>query len=482
MKICSFGARPSGLTLSLDGRASYPPDSGVKSCNHRRLGPSAIVTASRTSVGPTIGIDFGTTNTVIAVADPDGRIEALKFNCGEEVFRLYMSALCFWEERRDGALHTRVEGGPWAIEQFLEGTSTHRFIQSFKTFAASRSFKETRIFRQRFEFEDLLAAFFRTLWRNASSSPVDTAQRIVVGRPVRFAGGNPDDSLAGSRYRAAFDRLGLRDEQYVYEPVGAAFFFAQKLRDDAVVLVADFGGGTSDFSVVRFANVGGQLSPRPLGHAGIGVAGDTFDYRIIDEVVSPQLGKGGQYESFGKILPMPKSYFTNFARWNQLAMMKTSGELKELSNLARLALDPGPLHKFIEIVENDMGFFLYRAVSRAKEELSTLDRTEFRFQHADINIQRSITRTEFEAWIREDVDRIAGTVDEALRNAGVTAAEIDKVFLTGGSSFIPAIQRIFADRFGAERIVSGDQFESIAYGLALIGQSENLGDWIVRPS
>jgi hypothetical chaperone protein len=440
------------------------------------------VTAPRTPAGPSIGIDFGTTNTVVAIADPDGHAETIKFNCGEELFRVYMSALCFWEEKRDGVRHTRVEGGPWAVENFLEGTDTYRFIQSFKTFAASRAFVETRIFRQRFEFEDLLATFLRTLWRNAGPSLTAAARRIVVGRPVRFAGGNPDELLAGRRYRAAFDRLGLRDEQYVYEPVGAAFFFAQRLRGDAVVLVADFGGGTSDFSVVHFASTGGRLVPRPLGHAGIGIAGDAFDYPIIDEVVSPQLGKGGEYESFGKILPMPKSYFANFARWNQLAMMKTSGELKELGQLARLALDPAPLHRFIEIVENDLGFFLYRAVSRAKEELSARDRTEFRFQHAGIDIHRSITRKEFETWIREDVDRIAGTVDEALRNAGVAAAEIDKVFLTGGSSFIPAIQRIFIDRFGADHIVSGDQFESIARGLALIGQSANLGDWIVRPS
>ena len=438
------------------------------------------MTASRTSIGSTIGIDFGTTNTVIAIADPDGRTEALTFQCGGELFRVYMSSLCFWEERCDGALRTRVEGGPWAIQQFLEGTSSHRFIQSFKTFAASRSFKETRIFRQRFEFEDLLATFFRTLWRKAGQSPVEIAQRIVIGRPVRFAGGRPDDALAGSRYRAAFGRLGLRDELFVYEPVGAAFFFAQRLQDDAVVLVADFGGGTSDFSVVRFAKVAGRLKPRPLGHAGIGIAGDTFDYRIIDEVVTPQLGKGGQYKSLGKILPLPKGYFTNFARWNQLAMMKTSGELRELIKLARFALDPEPLYKFIEIVENDLGLALYRAVSRAKEELSKQDRTEFRFQHADINIQQPIMRTEFEAWIREDVDHITATVDEALEKADVAATEIDKVFLTGGSSLVPSIQRIFSDRFGADRIASGDQFESIAYGLALIGQSENLEDWIVR--
>ena len=432
------------------------------------------------SIGPTVGIDFGTTNTVIAIAHPDGRTESLKFDCGGELFRVYMSALLFWEERRDGALQSRVESGPWAIEQFLEGSGTHRFIQSFKTFAASRSFKDTRIFRKRFEFEDLLAAFFRTLWRNAGASPVDGAGRIVVGRPVRFAGANPDDALASARYRAAFDRLGLRDELYVYEPVGAAFFFAQRLREDAVVLVADFGGGTSDFSIVRFANVAGRMSPLPLGHAGIGIAGDAFDYRIIDEVVSPQLGKGGEYESFGKILPMPKSYFANFARWNQLAMMKSSGELRELSKLARLTADPEPLHRFIAIVENDLGFLLYRAISRAKEELSTQDRTDFRFQHAGIDIRQSIRRAEFEAWIRPDVDRIAETVDEALANAGIASAGIDKVFLTGGSSFIPAIQRIFADRFGADRIESGDQFESIAYGLALIGQSANLDDWIVR--
>ena len=440
------------------------------------------MTASRTGSGPTVGIDFGTTNTVIAIAHPDGRTESLKFDYGGELFRVYMSALLFWEERRDGALQSRVESGPWAIEQFLEGTDTHRFIQSFKTFAASRAFKDTRIFRKRFEFEDLLAAFFRTLWRNAGASPVDGAARVVIGRPVRFAGGNPDDALATARYRAAFERLGLRDEVYVYEPVGAAFFFAQRLCQDAVVLVADFGGGTSDFSIVRFANVGGRMSPRPLGHAGIGIAGDAFDYRILDEVVSPQLGKGGEYESFGKILPMPKSYFANFARWNQLAMMKTSGELRELHKLARLASDPEALRRFIAIVENDLGFLLYRAVSRAKEELSAQERTEFSFRHDGIDIQRSIRRADFEAWIRPEVDRIAGTVDEALGKAGMTAAGIDQVFLTGGSSFIPAIQRIFVERFGADRIASGDQFESIAYGLALIGQSENLDDWIVRPA
>jgi hypothetical chaperone protein len=300
-----------------------------------------------------------------------------------------------------------------------------------------------------------------------------------VGRPVRFAGSAPDEALAMSRYAQSFARLGVARVHYVYEPVGAAFFFAQRLNADATVLVADFGGGTSDFSVIRFSRQGGAFSARPLGNAGIGVAGDAFDYRIIDHVISPKLGKGGEYRSFGKILTIPNGYYANFARWNLLSVMKTSGELKQLTELSRLTLDPAPLEKFIDIVENDLGFAVYRAVSAAKIALSSQERAQLSFKSDTVDISETITRPDFEHWIAEDVERIARTVDEALANSGVTAAAIDHVFLTGGSSFIPAVRRIFHERFGATRIDSGDQFESIAYGLALIGRSRDISQWSV---
>ena len=185
----------------------------------------------------------------------------------------------------------------------------------------------------------------------------------MVGRLVRFAGANPDDELAMNRYKGSFAKLGIDRVHYVYEPIGAAFFFARRLSETATVLVADFGGGTSDFSVMRFSRDTNGLRARPLGNAGIGIAGDAFDYRIIDKVVTSKLGRGGKYRSFGKVLTMPSGYFSNFARWNQLAMMKVSGELKQIIELSRLSLDPVPLMKFIEIVENDLGFALYRAVS-----------------------------------------------------------------------------------------------------------------------
>jgi hypothetical chaperone protein len=423
-----------------------------------------------------IGIDFGTSNTVLAVAGADG-VEAVRFDHHGAMLDVFVSALCFWDERHGSSRLTKVEAGPWAIDQFLEGRAAHRFIQSFKSFAANATFQETRIFRERYRFEDLLAAFLRSLARHAGPGVSFDAPRVVVGRPVRFAGSRPDEDLAMERYRAAFSRLGARDALYVYEPVGAAFFYARGIDRDATVLVADFGGGTSDFSVMRFSREVGRLRAEPLGHAGIGIAGDTFDYRIVDHVVSPRLGKGGSYRSMGKTLAIPNHYYANFARWNQLAMMKGSNDLKELRELARDALDPAPLHRFIDLIEYDLGFALYRAVSAAKIALSSEAETMFRFSGEGVEIEARITRAAFERWIAPDVARIASTLDEALNRAGVEPDAIDRVFLTGGTSFVPAVRGLFEERFGAARLTAADQFASIAYGLALVGRTEEPARW-----
>lgn len=432
-----------------------------------------------------IGIDFGTSNTVVALARPDGQVQAITFDHRGAALRVYVTALCFWEDGQGASRRLKVEGGPFAIDRFLEGLTAQRFIQSFKTFAASASFTDTRIFRERFRFEDLLTSFMRTLLAHAGDDLDIAGSRVVVGRPVRFAGGRPDDALAMQRYHAAFDRLGASEALYVYEPVGAAFFFAKELEHDATVLVADFGGGTSDFSVLRFRRRDGVLRAEPLGHAGIGVAGDTFDFRLIDRVVSPHLGKGGGYRSMGgKVLAFPQHYHANFARWHQLALMKGSGDLKELRELARTALDPEPLERFIALIENDLGFALYRSVSGAKAALSEADQVGFRFAEtsAGFEIEATITRADFEGWIAADVARIAATLDDALTRAAIGPESIDRIFLTGGSSFVPAIRRLFIERFGQERLISADQFESIAYGLALIGQAPDRERWAARGS
>jgi len=424
-----------------------------------------------------IGLDFGTSNTVVSLATGAGRVETLRFAHGDAAQTTYPSALCFWQARR--GLPAQADGGLWAFERLMEHHGSMRFLQSFKTLAASRSFQSTAIFGQRFAFEDVLAAFLRTLIRHAGGALDLAGADVTIGRPVRFAGAAPDEALAMQRYRDTFARLGAANARYVYEPVGAAFSFARSLDRDATVLVADFGGGTSDFSLIRFTRTANGVSAKPLGHSGVGVAGDSFDYRIVEKVVSPRLGKGGSYRSFGKVLPIPAHYYGKLARWHELALMKGSSDLRELKELARDTLDPEPLEAFIEIVEHDLGLALYRAVSAAKMGLSSADAVPFRFADGDIDVGATIARADFESWIAEDLAAIAAAVDRVMAEAGIGAAGVDKVFLTGGTSFVPAVQRLFVERFGTGKLTSADQFESISRGLALIGQSEDPGQWAV---
>jgi hypothetical chaperone protein len=233
--------------------------------------------------------------------------------------------------------------------------------------------------------------------------------------------------------------------------------------------VGDFGGGTSDFSVMRF-DPRGTARVTPLGYAGIGIAGDTFDYRIIDNVVSPLLGKGDVYTIMGKDLPVPPDYFTGFARWHRLSLMRSPRTLRAIEEVAAASAHPERLRMLIRLIEEELGYQLYQTVSAVKAELSTRETAVLRFAHAGLAIEREIARHEFEAWIAQDLRRMAATVDQALAAARIRADEIDRVFLTGGTSFVPAVRALFEGRFGAEKVSGGGEFVSVAEGLALIGR------------
>ena len=325
-----------------------------------------------------IGLDFGTTNTVATMVNAAGLVEAVHFDHDGEAFDAFRSVLCFSEA--DGAAgRAKVDAGPWAIDTFVEMGGDCRFIQSFKTFAASALFTDTLIYNRRLKFEDLLASFLRQVRGHAG---IDFPKRVVIGRPVSFAGASPDEELARTRYEAALRTIGFEEIHHVYEPVAAAYFFAQRLKTDATILVADFGGGTSDFSVVKFSVGPSGLDYEPLAHAGVGVAGDAFDFRIIDQVVSHAFGKGSDYKSWDKVLPVPNSYFQKFSRWNELSMMRTSRDYRELQDLVRYSLDPARIRAFLAFLDADAGYAMYRAVSAAKMQLSHADEAMFSLQVA----------------------------------------------------------------------------------------------------
>jgi hypothetical chaperone protein len=422
-----------------------------------------------------LGLDFGTTNTVAALAGRDWGTQLVQFGAGSSASAVFRSALCFWEDERawQGVAH---EAGPWAIEEYLQSPLDCRFIQSFKSVAASPLFERAMIYNRPHRFEDLGRTFLKHLVSHAEGALDSPPAKVIVGRPVEYAGARADAQLARQRYDLMFDALGTQ-LLYVFEPLGAAHSYATRLDRPATILVADFGGGTTDFSVVTIAQPGAARRCVPLASAGIAIAGDQFDYRIVDHLVLPLLGKGSQYRSFGKILDIPGGHFADFGNWARLAMMRNRRTLDELRRLQRDALIPEKIDRMIALIENEQGFALYDAVGKLKRTLSEAEAARFSFTGGGVEIEADVDRSQFEQWISPDLLRIELAMDAALEQAGRTTGAIDRVFLTGGSSLIPAIRALFDRRFGSDRIAIGDELTSIAHGLALIGMEDDPGQW-----
>ncbi|HVE21962.1 MAG TPA: Hsp70 family protein [Acidocella sp.] len=413
-----------------------------------------------------VGIDFGTTNSVVSRLTPDGTVHSQRFRLGSADFDVFRTVLCFATDTRQGRSLLHHQAGPVAIEAYLDDPTDSRLIMSMKTYLAQRSFAQTRIFGRIFSLEEMIAVFLRTLLEAAGLRGADL--HIVAGRPVRFAGDFADDEFGEARLRAAFAAAGCPSVDVAFEPQAAGYRFIRTLERPATVLVGDFGGGTSDFSIIRF--IPGAAQPlASLAHGGVGIAGDSFDYRIIDNAVSPRLGKGGVYKIMGKELPVPVDYFNSFARWHRLSLMRTPKILRDIEEVARASDDPSPLLNLVSLIQDELGYQLYQTVSAVKAELSRVPEARLRFVHDDFTIDRTIARDEFEGWVAPELRRLGESVDTTLAQAGLTAAQIDRVFLTGGTSFVPAVRALFSQRFGAEKLSAGGEFVSVAEGLALIG-------------
>ena len=426
-----------------------------------------------------IGIDFGTTNSSVALADGDSPVRLATFpSCGAET-PSFRSVLYFEQSKSAAGLkRTHSLTGPAAIERYLEADEKGRLIQSLKSHLPNRQLTGTEIFGRRHKLEDILSRLIGDLRRQAENQFQRPIRRAVVGRPVQFVGAETeqDNEFAESRLREAFTLAGFEQIEFELEPVAAASAYESTLDHDELLLIGDFGGGTSDFSLLRAGpeiRRGGRTPQHLLGNSGVGLAGDAFDARIVRKLVSPALGSDSEARSLNKLLPaVPAWIYANLERWHYLSFLRTNN-VREILKSARIrALEPEKIEALISIVDEDLGYRLHQSVQQVKFALSQSERAEFRFRdtpksHVSIDLRIPVTRTEFEAWIAEDLRQIETCIDSLLSKAGVHPREVDRVFLTGGTSFVPAVRRIFSTRFGEDRIRSGNEFTSVAHGLAL---------------
>jgi hypothetical chaperone protein len=422
---------------------------------------------------PAIGIDFGTTNSSVALASSSGQVDLVRFPRRGGETESFRSVLYMERVRQAGHLRIGSWTGPAAIEHYLDAEKKGRLIQSLKSYLSASNLTGTEILGRHFAFENLISRILTDLRLNAERQFGCDIRYAMVGRPVRFVGAQneADEVFAVTRLQRAFELAGYEHVVFTMEPEAAAYAYEATLDHDELILIGDFGGGTSDFSLLRVGPGIRRRGRKPedlLGNSGLGLAGDAFDARIVRKLVSPALGAGTLLHPASKMLPaVPAWIYANLERWHYLSFLRTRNVTEILKSARARAMEPEKIEALITLVNEDLGFQLHQAVQRLKFELSSAETAEFRFVDGTLELRQLVSRAEFESWIADDLSAIHECVDSLFNTTGVSYVDVDRVFLTGGTSFVPAVRGIFERRFGAGRVRSGNEFTSVARGLAL---------------
>src|SRR5476651_1054683 len=404
------------------------------------------------------GLDFGTSNSAIGVAR-DKTVALAPIEAGST---LVPSAVFFDYETKG-----RVLFGNEAISAYV-GQTEGRLMRALKSLLGSPLIdEETSLAGRKVPLREVVEIFVRHLKHKAEAFAGQEITSVVHGRPVRFV---DDDDTADARAQAVLEtivrRAGFRDVAFVYEPIAAAHHYEQTIQSEELALIADIGGGTSDFSIIR---VGPQHRGRAdrsrdvLANAGVRVGGTDFDTALNLAAVMPLLGLGTQLVE--KNLPMPNALYHQLAAWATINFAYTYRNEREVAELVSLACEPEKVARLLNVVRQGLGHRLAFAVEDAKIELSAQERTAVPLGFLEAGLAVTARRVDFDRTIAARTDRLYGAARDCIKAAGLGAAAIDTIFLTGGSSRVPAVRAAIARAAPSARLASGSDLLSVALGL-----------------
>src|SRR3954471_690982 len=386
-----------------------------------------------------VGIDFGTSNSAAAIPGAgDGAARVLAIDEAAEDARLLRSVLFF----PDGT--PTILAGAAAIEAYLRDFEG-RFLQSIKTFLPSTAFTRTEIRRKTWKLEQLIALLLTRIREAVVREVGGAPSHLVFGRPAVFSPDPEKDALAQARLAEAVALAGFPEPVFLIEPIAAALRYEESLDRDEVVLVADFGAGTSDFTLMQLGPSRRHALDRRddvIASSGLYVGGDRFDAAIVEHRLLSLFGAGSTYATMFQRTELPHWMTRKLLSWHELSMLREKSNLDFLENAVKTSDKPRELQNLVTLAEENLGFHLYRVVEEAKRTLSDSDEAAISFHEADIDIEASVTRAEFERWTVPLRAELLLTVDRCLAKAHGRVP--DAVFLTGGSSKIPSVRQSFA--------------------------------------
>jgi hypothetical chaperone protein len=412
------------------------------------------------------GVDFGTSNSTVGWIRPSpvqsGKSALLALEDGKTT----LPSVVFFNAEDE-----QVSYGRAALADYLEGYEG-RLMRSLKSLLGTSLIDgQTEVAGRALPFRLLLAQFIGELKRRAEQQAGRAFRRAVFGRPVFFVDNNPaadrlaEDTLAEVARAVGFDEIGFQ-----YEPIAAAFDYESQIAREELVLVADIGGGTSDFSLVRLGPARAGRSERRddiLATGGVHIGGTDFDKYLSLEAVMPLLGYRGALLSGAEI---PSSYYFHLATWHTINQAYTRKSIAQLAELVRDAREPARLARLQHLIDERAGHWLAMQVEAAKIGLSGQEQVTLALDRLAPPEQLPVTRAQFEQAIGPLVDSVDATVLRLLADAGVAPGAVDTVFFTGGSSGVGLLRERIGALLPSARKVEGDLFGSIGAGLALDAQ------------
>jgi hypothetical chaperone protein len=406
------------------------------------------------------GLDFGTSNTTLGVATTGGRPELVALEDGATTLP---SAVFFDFESG------RMAIGKAAINAYV-ADADGRFMRALKSVLGTGLIdEETTLRGSRIGFRAVIARFLGEVKRRAEAACGAALDTVVHGRPVRFVDGDAEADARAERALAEIARaIGFRHVSFQFEPIAAAFEYERQIAGEEIALVADIGGGTSDFSIVRLGPHRRALVDRRsdiLANAGVRVGGTDFDRDLNLAAIMPLLGYRSAMRRRG--LAAPNHYFTDLATWAKINFLYVPKVLSEMRAVRRESAHPDLLDRLIRAIELRRGHTLAMAVEEAKMSLSASTRVAVPLDWIEPGLSADVGRKALEAATANLARRIGECARDCLAEAGLAAERIDAVFLTGGSTLLPHVRSSILCAVPAPRIVEGDKFGAVGLGLTV---------------
>lgn len=404
------------------------------------------------------GLDFGTSNSTVGCARP-GQSALLPLEDGKAT----LPSVVFFNADEEAVYYGRA-----ALANYLAGYEG-RLMRSLKSLLGTSLIDgQTEVHGRALPYRDLLAQFVRELKRRAEHAVGHELSSAVIGRPVFFVDDNPAaDSLAQTTLEEVARAAGFTDIAFQFEPIAAAFDYESQIDREELVLIADIGGGTSDFSLVRLSPARALKTDRRddiLATGGVHIGGTDFDKYLSLSAVMPLLGMGGRMKNNTEV---PSSYYFNLATWHTINQVYTQKIWLQLKDVYRDVCEKDKFDRLMSLIEQRAGHWLAMKVEEAKIALSDAPQVELHLERLAFDHALSVKREDFDAAIARMVANVEATVTGVLRDAGVAADAVDTVFFTGGSSGVQSLRAKIGALLPAARCVEGDLFGSIGAGLAL---------------